>query len=583
MNKLQTIVSRVSRKQPIIGVAAGSGQVVRCAVEAGTDLLLALNASVYRNQGVGSLASFLPFANANLQTLTLLEEQVLPRSGNLPVVAGVFSADPTLDRAKAFARLKKLGVEGVVNWPAIGFVDGRFRESLEAEGMGLEAEAAMLEEARTAGLFTFGFALEDRAVRRFVAAGVDAMILDAGLTRQIADIREKRDQLQQAIARLNKMLRISRQLDPSRVCLVFGGPITTVEDFEELLRHCDADGFAGGSVFERLPVQNIVVSTVRQFKSIPLERPVPEPQHGPGGLVGNSLPMQELFGVIRRIAPYLVNVCIEGESGTGKELVASLIHRLSNRSPHAFIAMNCGSIPDTLLESELFGHEKGSFTGADRRRLGKFELANHGTLLLDEVGDLSPRGQVALLRAIQQREIMRIGGSQPIPVNVRILAASNRRLENLVEEGLFRADLYFRLNNITVTLPPLRDRKEDIPLLVDHFLSRLSVQLNRKLISLSASFYKRLAQHSWPGNVRELESVICRTALLEDGPILEGRGFTPQGDSRVKAVEPPLDRDKQLRANLIHRALEAAEGNKSRAAASLKISRKTLYKWMQEI
>jgi two-component system response regulator HydG len=293
--------------------------------------------------------------------------------------------------------------------------------------------------------------------------------------------------------------------------------------------------------------------------------------------------MQELYRLIRRIAPHNVNVCIEGESGTGKELVASLIHRLSNRSPQAFIGMNCGSIPDTLLESELFGHEKGAFTGADRRRLGKFELANEGTLLLDEVGDLSPRGQVALLRAIQQREIARIGGSQPIPVNVRILAASNRRLENLVEEGRFRNDLYFRLNNITVTLPPLRDRKDDIPLLVDYFLSRLAVQLNRKPMSLSASFYKRLEQHYWPGNVRELESMICRTALLEDDRILEGREFTPQGDSSVRALDPARDQGKQMRSNIIHRALEAADGNKSRAAASLKVSRKTFYKWLQEL
>jgi two-component system response regulator HydG len=225
MNKLHSVLSQASRKHPVIGVAAGSGQVVRYAVEAGCDLLFALNASVYRNLGLGSLVSFLPFANANQQTMTLLEEQILPRSEGVPVVAGVLSSDPTFDRGRAFSRLKELGVEGVVNWPAVGFVDGRLREALEFEGMGLECEAAMLEYAKAAGLVTFAFALEDHAVRRFAAAGVNAMILDVGLTRQISGIREKRDHLQQAIARLNNMLRISRQADPSRVVWSTAGPL----------------------------------------------------------------------------------------------------------------------------------------------------------------------------------------------------------------------------------------------------------------------------------------------------------------------------------------------------------------------
>jgi two-component system response regulator HydG len=582
MNKFSGLISQTQRRYPIIGVATGSGQVARCAVDAGTDILFALNAGVYRNLGVGSLASFMPYANANHQTETLLEQQILPRSQNVPVVAGVFSSDPTRDIDEVFARLKELGVDGVVNWPAVGFVDGKFRELLESEGMGLESEVSMLARARAAGLITFGFALEDHAVRRFSKSGVDCLILDVGLTRQVEDIREKRDKLQHVIARLNNMLRIAKQADPGRICLVFGGPITTVEDFEELLRHCSTDGFAGGSVFERLPVQSIVTSTVRQFKSIQLKSLASEFPAGFGGMVGNSSAMRELYRLIRRLAPFNVNIRIEGESGTGKELVATLIHRLSDRSPHPFVAMNCGAIPDTLLESELFGYEKGAFTGADRRRLGKFELANEGTLFLDEVADLSPRGQVTLLRVLQQKEITRIGGSQPISVNVRILAAPNRCLAKLVEEGRFRNDLYYRLNNMILTLPPLRERKEDIPLLVDSFLSRLAVQLNRNLISLSARFYKRLAQHSWPGNVRELEQVICRAALLEDGPILDGNGFIPEREPVSMVSAPARDENKQLRSTFVRRALEISGGNKSHAATSLKISRKTLYKWLEE-
>ena len=582
MGDLSNFIAQRQRKLPIIGVAAGSGQVVRYAIEGGADVLFALNAGVYRNLGLGSLASFMPFANANQQTLTLLEQHIFPQSQGIPVVAGVFSSDPTQNINEVFIRLKKLGVDGVVNWPTMGFVDGKFRESLEAEGLGLESEVAMLVQARAAGLMTFGFAMEDPAVRRFSEVGVDALILDVGLTHKVEGIRERRDRLQHAIAHLNRMLRIAKQSDPTRVCLMFGGPVTTMEDFEEVLRHCNIDGFAGGSVFERLPVQSIVTSTVRLFKSIQLKRSEGELADGFCGMVGESPPMQELYDVIRRIAPYNVNLLLEGESGTGKELVATIIHRLSHRSIHPFVGMNCGAIPDTLLESELFGHEKGAFTGADRRRLGKFELANDGTLLLDEVADLSPRGQVALLRAIQQKEITRLGGSLPVSVNVRILAASNKCLASLVEKGEFRADLYHRLNSMTVTLPPLRERKEDIPLLVDFFLRRLSVQLNRPLASLTARFYGRLEDHSWPGNVREIEQVICRAALLEDGAILDGRGFIPDGRPGSNMYPSESRRNKRLRSSVVNRAVEVAGGNKSRAAASLKISRKTLYKWLEE-
>src|SRR5439155_12117494 len=212
---------------------------------------------------------------------------------------------------------------------------------------------------------------------------------------------------------------------------------------------------------------------------------------------------------------------VEAGSGVGKGRLATQIHRLSSRAHGPLVTLNCGAIPDTLLESELFGHEKGAFTGADRRRLGKFELADKGTLFLDEIADLSPHGQVALLRAIQQREITRVGGDRSRPVDVRILAASNRPLAVLVEQGRFRADLYYRLNGVAIRLPPLRQRLEDSPLLVEHILSRLRVQFKRKLRGLSAGFSAKLDAHDWPGNIRELEQVLVQAAMLEDGPILD--------------------------------------------------------------
>jgi len=582
---LRELVTQRERRGPVIAVVAGSGQVARYAAEAGADFLLALNAGLYRNLGTGSLASFLPYGNANDQTTALLREHILPHARGLPTVAGVLASDPTRSVQTVLHRLLSLGVHGVVNWPAVGLADGQFRRCMEAEGMGVEAEATLLAEARALGLVTFGFALEEATVARFVAAGVDGLILAAGLTHQVDDIREKRDQLQHALVSVNRLLKVARQAERPPLCLAYGGPITTAEDLEELFRHCPVDGFVGGSVFERLPVQSIVTATVRVFKSVRLSPAQVPPGDEFGGMIGRSSVMHELFDAIRRVAPYDVNVCLEGETGTGKELVATQIHRLSQRARQPFVAMNCGAIPESLLESELFGHEKGAFTHADRRRLGKFELGHQGTLFLDEIADLSAHGQVALLRAIQQREITRVGGDHPVPVNVRILAASNRSLASLVAEGRFRADLYHRLNNVTLTVPPLSDRLDDIPLLAEPILARLCIKLNRKRLTLSAAFYDLLGQHHWAGNVRELEQVIGRAALLEDGPVLQGKSFAPAPGTQAFAGSlggaPMRHQPKTSRRTLARSALEEAKGNKSHAALQLGISRKTLYQWLR--
>jgi two-component system response regulator HydG len=557
--------------QPVglLGVAAGSGQVARAAVEAGADILFALNAGPFRHLGTGSLAAFLPYANANHQTEVLLREHLLPQAREVPIVAGVFANDPTLDVDERLERLQALGVAGVVNWPAIGFIDGGYRAALEAAGVGVEGEADMLARAKKLGLGTFGFALDTAAALRFADAGADALILDLGLTRQIEDIRTRQDQLQHAIMHLNRMLHSLGPAGRARPCLAFGGPITTPEDLEELFRQSLVQGFAGGSVFERLPVHGIVASTVRRFKGVLRHGPLSE--GGLGQLLGRSPPMRELFNLIARVAPFDVNVCIEGETGTGKELVAAQIHRLSPRVHGPFVTLNCGAIPDTLLESELFGHEKGAFTGADRRRPGKFELAHQGTLLLDEIPTLSPRGQAALLRVLQQREITRVGGDASLAVDVRVLAASNEALAEKVKAGGFRSDLYYRLNAMTLHLPPLRERADDLPLLVGDILARLQGQLNKTLSGLSARFEAKLRQHVWPGNVRELQHVLGQAALREDGPLLEGAHFEPE----VVGPVTPQSRREQAES-----ALRAARGNKSRAAADLGVTRKTLYAWL---
>ena len=235
------------------------------------------------------------------------------------------------------------------------------------------------------------------------------------------------------------------------------------------------------------------------------------------GLIGDSEPMREVMVKLEQMAPVSSTVLIEGESGTGKELVARALHRLSPRRAKPFIAVNIGALPETLLESELFGHEKGAFTGAAERRLGRFELANGGTLFLDEIGEAPLSTQVKLLRVLEQRELMRVGGTQPIKVDVRVIAATNRPLRAAVEAGEFRDDLYYRLNVLTIYLPPLRDRRDDIPLLVRTFVQELAKEHDRAFHGISASAMQILTDYAWPGNVRELRNLIESMVVLSPG------------------------------------------------------------------
>ena len=579
---LQNCLDRQAR---IVGVVTGSGEVARAAVAAEADLLIALNAGLYRNSGHSSLAAYQPYGHANEQTEAIVREQILPHAGGVPIVAGVCSPADATETLAYLKRLKLLNVQGVTNWPSAGLIDGNYRAALEDAGLGSQNEVALLQRARELGFVTFAYAYNNVDVRVFLQGGADALILTLGVTRSIDDIREKRDRVQRAIVYLNGMLAEVKAWGRRVPCLAYGGPITSPEDAEQLFGLSNIDGFAGGSVFERLPMRDITGSVVRSFKSAASERGGrgERAEHGGlGQMIGASAPMRELFALIRRIAPYDVNVCIEGESGTGKELVATHIHRMSSRAHQPFVTLNCGAIPETLLESELFGHEKGAFTGAERRRLGKFELAHRGTLFLDEIATLSPHGQVSLLRALQQREILRVGAETAIPVDVRVLAASNQRLSELVEKGHFRADLYHRLNQITLQVPALRERIDDLPLLLADVLSKLQIQLNRKLSGVSPRFMAKLNAHTWSGNVRELQHAILHAALREDGPLLEGAHFLPNTE---RNTAEPLDNnsrgDKWRQA--VRRALRDARGNKSRAAAALGVTRKTLYAWMREL
>jgi transcriptional regulator with AAA-type ATPase domain/predicted TIM-barrel enzyme len=559
---------------PVLAVSVGSGQIAQYAVEAGADALLALNAGTYRGLGRGSLASLLAYGNANEQTEELLTRHILPNSGAVPVVAGVMATDPTMDLEARLERLRRLGVGGITNWPTMGFIDGKIREAFEEDGLGVAAEFELMRKASQMGFATFAFALSVEDIERFAKCNVDALVINAGLTPLRFATGDRRDRLQEALTHIKQMISAIDRAGRRPLRLIYGGPFTDVEDFNTLFRQAEVDGLAGGSVFERLPVQAITYNFIRRCKALPMVETASGEPHRKE-MVGQSAALRAMIAIIEKVAPYDANVVIEGETGVGKELAANLIHELSPRAKQPFITLNCGAIPPGLLESELFGHERGAFTGADRRRFGKFELANRGTLLLDEIADLSAAAQVALLRVLQQREVTRVGADVPIPLNVRVIAATNRSLGDLVKEGKFRSDLYYRLSTVTLAVAPLRERKEDIPILANTFLEKMRAEHNMRSMTIDKTFEDNLMRHDWPGNIRELYHVLSRAAILEDGPILRGIHFRS-----VNSQLPVPDKEPGRRTITPNDARETVirfGGNKSMAARHLQISRKTLY------
>ncbi|BDD87834.1 sigma-54-dependent transcriptional regulator [Desulfofustis limnaeus] len=297
-------------------------------------------------------------------------------------------------------------------------------------------------------------------------------------------------------------------------------------------------------------------------------------------IIGSSKPMIELLEMITYVAPTEATVLITGESGTGKELVAETLHRNSQRRDGPFIKVNCAALAENLLESELFGHEKGAFTGADRRRDGRFVQADGGTLFLDEIGETTSAMQVKLLRALQEGEVQRVGGEEVLSVQVRIIAATNRNLTEEVASGRFREDLFYRLNVVTIEVPPLRQRQEDIPLLVDHFVAHFSEKNRRRVLSVTPSCLKLLCSYPWPGNVRELENAIERGIILMRGDQLTEKSLPLQiqkhGEQRAAEKGPQPATLQEAERVLILRTLEETGGNKSEAARRLGITRKTL-------
>ncbi|KPK91534.1 MAG: Fis family transcriptional regulator [Deltaproteobacteria bacterium SM23_61] len=320
-------------------------------------------------------------------------------------------------------------------------------------------------------------------------------------------------------------------------------------------------------------------------------------------IVGSSPVMQQIYKMIGQVAPTEVTALLRGESGTGKELVARAIYHHSRRADKPFLPVNCAAIPETLLESELFGHEKGSFTGALTRRIGKFEQGHGGTIFLDEIGDMTPATQAKILRVLQDRQFERLGGSERITVDLRLIVATNKDLEKAIRDGSFRQDLYYRLKVVSIHLPPLRERKEDIPELVRYFLQRFRVDVNREVLDISPKALEKLMRYPWPGNVRELENAVKRAMVIAKGQTLLAEDFLLEGGEEAMGPAEHLDLEERLRIRmepvfkelqelsrrspgadlmselekiLIKRALQETKGNQVQAAVLLGISRNTL-------
>jgi DNA-binding NtrC family response regulator len=308
--------------------------------------------------------------------------------------------------------------------------------------------------------------------------------------------------------------------------------------------------------------------------------------YGFENIVGRSTKLKEVFDLVQAVSDTRATVMITGEQGTGKELIAKAIHYNSSRREATFIRINCAALPEGLVESELFGHEKGSFTGAIRRSRGRFELADRGTLLLDEISEISLHLQGKLLRVLQEREFERVGSGIPIQVDVRIIATSNRNLKKWIEEGKFREDLFYRLNVVPIHLPPLRERKEDIPALAQHFLKKYNVENDRHIESISQSAYDLFMEYSWPGNVRELENYVERAVVTAKGKILTPRDFPREltfGSIRMPAEDIEVGSSiHEAERKLILKTLRAQGGNRTKAAEVLGISARTLRNKLHE-
>ncbi|SMC18852.1 DNA-binding transcriptional response regulator, NtrC family, contains REC, AAA-type ATPase, and a Fis-type DNA-binding domains [Desulfacinum hydrothermale DSM 13146] len=384
-----------------------------------------------------------------------------------------------------------------------------------------------------------------------------------------------------------EVLRQIKKIAPQTVVIIMTG-FASIESSVSAMKEGAYDYVVKPLDVEQLT--RMLRTVVQQRRSLSGEPKIPErfpDRFTLENLIGKSATMQRIFEMIRRVAETNATVLITGETGTGKELVARAIHARSLRRHNPFVPVSCAALPESLLESELFGYEKGAFTGANKMKKGRFELADGGTLFLDEVGEINRRTQVKLLRVLQERELTRLGGTERIDVDVRVISATNRNLPKAVEMGLFRSDLYYRLNVVTLHVPPLRERKEDIPLLAAHFMRKYSLECNKIFDRISPQAMERLIRYDWPGNIRELENVIERAVVIHSGPAIQPGHLPFQMEAAISAEDLSQHEEseptslKEVEKRHILKMLDRFDWNVSKTARALEIDRTTLHKKMK--
>ncbi|NNJ64747.1 MAG: sigma-54-dependent Fis family transcriptional regulator [Xanthomonadales bacterium] len=406
----------------------------------------------------------------------------------------------------------------------------------------------------------------EKALAHFIEHGADAVVTDLRMP---------------GMSGLELLARI-RVEDPEVPVIVITA-YSTVENAIEALRQGASDFLKKPFDMEELllVVEKTLERTRLRSENRVLRRQLSSERQRLG-LIGHSEALKQVYATIEKIADVRCNVIITGESGTGKELAARALHNLGQGPDRPFIVVDCGALSDTLLESELFGYEKGAFTGASGMKRGLFEAARGGTIFLDEIGNISEAMQIKLLRVIQEKQITRVGGVKPIDVDVRCVVATNADLEEMVREGRFRADLYHRLNVVTIEMPPLRRRKEDIPALIQHFVKRFADEYDREVSGFDRASIKRLEQYAWPGNVRELRNLVERHVVLADGPSMKIEEIqAEQNQANGGTLDSDLPSLQELERRYILKVLERLDGNRARAAETLGIDKSTLWRKLQ--
>ena len=582
-----------------VGAAIGAGLVARSAVRGGADFILALSAGRVRVMGAPSAVCMLPVHESNAFVAELARAEILGRV-DVPVLFGASTFDPRTDIRALVRQIASWGFDGVINFPSVILLDDEARARMARAGLGWRREVELISAAGEAGLLAAAYVRTAQEAADMAAAGSRLVCVNFGWTAGGVAGEPATQDIAGAAAEAKAVFKQVRRLWPRTQCFVEGGPIITPQAAAEVCQASNADGYIASSTLDRIPLETAVFDAAAAFKEVAgLTRKVEALKTemlGVGrrfGLFGRSAAMTQLVRMIERLADSDLTVLIQGASGTGKELVAQALHRGSRRRGHPFVAVNCAAIPRDLMESELFGFERGAFTGANRSRVGRFEEANGGTLFLDEIGDLDMSLQGKLLRVLESGVVERLGSNQPHRLNVRVLCATHRDLRIMSVDGRFREDLFFRLGQLEIRVPTLSERIDDIPLLTQNILSDFAARHAARPKVIDNIAYQLLIGHSWPGNVRELRNVVQQAAILTDGEVITAADLSPllgekvgHGAARVEPVpladggaaaenSPAVTADSE-RAWIVE-ALRRNRFRRGATAHELGLSRKTLY------